>query len=103
MLISFLIIMFLFLFLFQLYSYFFNYYEGLTNSSCELQTLIDIATKQQQLESSISSCNITALENSLNEVISKVEILWQQSNAQQTSLNSQAASAPNYSTAAYSD
>jgi len=100
MLISFLIIMFLFLFLFQLYSYYFNYYEGYTNT-CELQTLIDIAVKQEALESSLSTCNITALENSLNEVISKVEVLWQQSSAQQNSLNSQAASTPNYSAAAY--
>jgi hypothetical protein len=101
MLISFLIIMFLFLFLFQLYSYYFNYYEGYTNT-CELQTLIDIAVKQEALESTCNSCNnITALENSLNEVISQVQVLWQQSNAQQNSLNAQAQSTPNYSAAAY--
>jgi hypothetical protein len=96
MLISFLIIMFLFLFLFQLYSYYFTYYEGYTNN-CELQTLIDIATKQQQLETTCGGCNVTELENSLNELNSRVNILWQQSNSQQQSLSNQANAAPDYS------
>lgn len=97
MLISLLIIMFLFLFLFQLYEYFFIIREGTTSSSCELQTLIDIATKQQSLEDQIGNFNLSNIEDRINELSGNVAYLMQSSNAQQNSLNSQANSTPNYS------
>jgi len=97
MLISLLIIMFLFLFLFQLYEYFFIIREGASSSSCELQTLIDIATKQQSLEDQIGSFNLNAIEKQVNELSNNVAYLMQSNNAQQNSLNSQASSTPDYS------
>jgi hypothetical protein len=97
MLISLLIVMFVFLFLFQLYQYFYKYREGLTNSNCELQTLIDIAVKQQFLEDQIGNFDLTIIENRINELSGNVAYLMQSSNAQQNSLNSQASATPNYS------
>jgi len=100
MLISLIIIMFLFLFIFQLYSYFFHYYEEGYTNSCELQTLIGIAQRQQQIETTLDNLNLTDIENSFNELASKVNTLWEQSNSQQTSLSNQANAAPDYSSSA---
>jgi hypothetical protein len=69
MLISLLIIMFLFLFMYQIYQYFFIIREGSTSSSCELQTLIDIATKQQSLEDQIGGFNLSEIEKQVNELL----------------------------------
>jgi hypothetical protein len=97
MLIYLLIFVFTFLFLYQFYQYFFKIREGATSSNCELQTLLDIATKQQSLENQISGFNLTDIENRLNDLSGNVAYLMQSNNAQQNSLNSQASSTPNYS------